>query len=170
MVTLWKRATPSQYYMLRAIAGAVRNAAHAHAMELPLSFARSVAKRATGTLTAQWPDVLAAKLSRQIELRDGRLSRSLRGSKPAKSTRGERLAVRRRSPIRAAWEHYKEDMWRVKHTSPELYASRIRVLQLLDAAQRELDSQGEDHGQSMGSQPVASHVPVKGTNPDAGAC
>src|SRR5580693_7620146 len=65
MSTLSNRATPSQLRMLRAIAGAVDNAAHAHKMELPNHFARSVAKRATGTLTAQWPDVLAAKAKRR---------------------------------------------------------------------------------------------------------
>ncbi len=51
MATLWNRATPSQYRMLRAIAGAVRNVAHAHQLEVPKTFARSVGKRATGTLT-----------------------------------------------------------------------------------------------------------------------
>jgi hypothetical protein len=43
------------------IEGAVRNAAHAHPeVRVPERFARSVAKRAAGTLTANWPDVLAA--------------------------------------------------------------------------------------------------------------
>jgi hypothetical protein len=76
---LWNRATPSQYRMLRAIAGAVRNAAHAHRLEIPKSFARSVAKRATGTLTAQWPDVLAATANRRQEgSRDRLVSRGPR--------------------------------------------------------------------------------------------
>lgn len=61
MSTLAKRATPRQAMVLRMVAGAVINAGHAHP-EWGISprMARSIAKRATGTLTAQWPDVLAA--------------------------------------------------------------------------------------------------------------
>lgn len=48
---------------MRIVAGAVRNAAHAHSdISIPQTFARSVAKRAAGTLTAAWPDVLAVLL------------------------------------------------------------------------------------------------------------
>lgn len=60
MTSLYKRASIRQRRVLRIIEGAVRNAAHAHPeCNLLPTFARSVAKRATGTLTAQWPDVLA---------------------------------------------------------------------------------------------------------------
>lgn len=45
---------------MRIVAGAVINAAHGHPeVQIGPQFARSVAKRAAGTLTAQWPDVLA---------------------------------------------------------------------------------------------------------------
>lgn len=49
----------------RAVAGAVRNVAHAHpTWDIQnRDIARSIAKRATGTLAAQWPEVLAAKPS-----------------------------------------------------------------------------------------------------------
>lgn len=62
MATLYKRATPSQARILRAVAGAVKNVGDAHP-EYGFNeyMARSIAKRACGTLTAQWPDVLAAK-------------------------------------------------------------------------------------------------------------
>lgn len=142
MATLWNRATPSQYRMLRAIAGAVRNAAHAHKLEMPKSFARSVAKRATGTLTAQWPDVLAAKTSRrQNGLRDRLVSRGPRGSDPTEERpEGDRPSLLRRSPIRNLWKRYAAGMWRVKHGPPEVYAVHVRILRLLDQAQRELDS------------------------------
>lgn len=60
MASLYKRANPAQQMMLRIVAGAVKNAADAHGVALPKSFARSVAKRLAGTLTAQWPEVLAA--------------------------------------------------------------------------------------------------------------
>lgn len=62
MSTLYKRATPQQHRILRAVEGAVRNAGHAHPeYKIDRRFARSAAKRAAGTLTAQWPEVLAAK-------------------------------------------------------------------------------------------------------------
>lgn len=61
MVSLYKRATPRQTVVLRMVEGAVRNAAHAHP-ECPINdrMARSIAKRAAGTLTSQWGSVLAA--------------------------------------------------------------------------------------------------------------
>ena len=64
MSTLSKRATPLQLKMLKIIEGAVVNAHHAHPTgeinDLTLRrFARSVAKRAVGTLSAQLADRLA---------------------------------------------------------------------------------------------------------------
>jgi hypothetical protein len=48
--------------IFRAVAGAVKNAADAHPKwSITLIMARSIAKRATGTLTAQLPEVLAAR-------------------------------------------------------------------------------------------------------------
>ena len=64
MTSLYNRATPSQKRILRIVEGAVKNAIDAHpGWNVPHNFARSVAKRAAGTLTAQWPDVLAARPS-----------------------------------------------------------------------------------------------------------
>jgi hypothetical protein len=62
MSSLYKRATPRQAIVLRMIEGAVRNAVHAHPGRTidDERMARSIAKRATGTLTAQWAAVLAA--------------------------------------------------------------------------------------------------------------
>ena len=72
MVSLYKRATPSQARILRSVEGAVKNAADGHpSYNLPENFARSVAKRAAGTLTAQWPDVLA--LAKASDCRCGQL-------------------------------------------------------------------------------------------------
>lgn len=61
MVSLYKRATPMQMRMLRIVEGAVLNTVHAHPepREDLARFARGVAKRAVGTLTAQLPEVLA---------------------------------------------------------------------------------------------------------------
>lgn len=58
MVTLYKRATPSQQAILRAVEGAIKNVADCHPeYNLGPKFARSVAKRAAGTLYAQWLDI-----------------------------------------------------------------------------------------------------------------
>jgi len=61
MATLTKRATPRQAVVMRMVAGAVMNAGHAHPhWNISPRMASSIAKRAAGTLTAGWPDVLAA--------------------------------------------------------------------------------------------------------------
>jgi len=63
MATLAKRATPSQAMVMRMVAGAVRTTAKVHpnwTLADPRT-ARSIAKRAAGTLTSQWREVLAAK-------------------------------------------------------------------------------------------------------------
>jgi len=58
---LYKRATLPQQRVLRIIEGAVKNVADSHGTEFDPKLARSIAKRATGTLTACWPEVLAAQ-------------------------------------------------------------------------------------------------------------
>lgn len=131
--------------MLRAIAGAVRNAAHAHHVELAHNFARSVAKRATGTLTAHWPDVLAASSSRHEGSRDTCLTRAPRGSGLQGHSKGDRLSAVRRSPIRKLWMLYAGQMWKIKREgTPEQYAAHVRVLRLLNEAQRELERLNDD--------------------------
>jgi hypothetical protein len=142
MTTLWKRATPSQYRMLRAIAGAVMNAAHAHQVNVPENFARSVAKRATGTLTAQWQEVLAAAHHRRQNgsratpaTREPRWDHTVGGL-----SEGGRLRLLRRSPIRHAWRTFTVSMGDIKRNgTPEQFASHVKILRLLDEAQRELE-------------------------------
>lgn len=56
MSSLYVRATPEQARLLRIVSGAVRNALHAHPEVVapnPDRFARSIAKRAVGTLASQ---------------------------------------------------------------------------------------------------------------------
>lgn len=98
--------TPSQQRIWRAIDGAVRNAAHGHpGWNLTRTMARSIAKRATGTLTAQWQEVLAAKPSeRSGRLRGDHGNHAVlatgqrgRGASPVK---GVATAPPRRSPLR----------------------------------------------------------------------
>lgn len=63
MTTLYKRANPSQRRLLRIIEGAIKNASDAHSRNaVPQKFARSIAKRAAGTISAQWPELLAARM------------------------------------------------------------------------------------------------------------
>jgi hypothetical protein len=130
--------------MLRAIAGAVENTSHAHKLALPENFARGVAKRAVGTLTAQWPDVLASAtvIWRQEQGRDTYVSRALRGSEVMESlAKGGRLRLLRRSPIRAIWYMYAKRMFKIRRQgTEEEYQTHCRILRLLDQAQRELDA------------------------------
>lgn len=140
MASLWKTATPSQYRMLRIIAGAVKNTADAHNCPVPENFARSVAKRATGTLMAQWPDVLAAKSRQKADGREFPNS-CRRGSEPVEDrAKGGRPRIIRRPPIRALWGKFASRMREIKinGTQEELEA-HVKVLRLLDEAARELE-------------------------------
>jgi hypothetical protein len=61
MSSLWLRANGPQMRMLKIISGAVLNTAHHHPGEpVDRKFARGVAKRATGTISSQWGELLAA--------------------------------------------------------------------------------------------------------------
>lgn len=60
MSTLWKRASKNQMKLLRAVYGAVINEADAHGRIRNETQARSISKRAVGTISALWPDVLVA--------------------------------------------------------------------------------------------------------------
>lgn len=175
MASLWNRATPPQYRMLRAIAGAVLNTCDHHNMPRDSYFARGVAKRAVGTLTAQWPDVLAATANRrQTGSRDRLVSHDPRGSQLLKGlSEGGRLRLLRRSPIRAAWKMFAAGMWQIKHGPPEVYAAHVRILKLLDRAQREyeglLASAGPSPHPGASSQSDESGLAKPRTQSDNGA-
>jgi len=63
MVSLYKRANARQNRVLKIVEGAVKNAADHHPeFNYTPRLARSIAKRAAGTLTAQWRDVLAISM------------------------------------------------------------------------------------------------------------
>jgi hypothetical protein len=75
MTTLYKRATPPQWRILRIVEGAVKSMGDAHPeARITHRMARSIAKRAAGTLTAQWPDVLTAKRSPLVMVERARLT------------------------------------------------------------------------------------------------
>ena len=137
MTTLYRRATPSQYRILRVVEGAVRNAAHAHPnIEIPQSFARSVAKRATGTLTAQWAEVLAAR-SASSEASDvtGYDARSRVVSSQHAIQRGAVLPRRRRSPLMRLWQDIAKQMRALKTDDPARYAAYQDVLRMIAGLQ-----------------------------------
>lgn len=96
MASLYNRATPQQARILRAVEGAVKNAADAHPeIQISPRHRRSIAKRAAGTLTAQWPAVLAAtgpsgKSAVATTTGDARSAQSARSA----SRGAENLAIR----------------------------------------------------------------------------
>ena len=71
MATLYKRANPLQKQLLRMVEGAVKNVLDAHKDIYPPmgpdKFARSIAKRAVGTMTSQWGTLLALGSTRVIQ-------------------------------------------------------------------------------------------------------
>jgi hypothetical protein len=63
MASLYQRATPAQRRILRIIEGSIKNACDAHPHQrIDAKFARSISKRAAGTISAQWPELLAAEM------------------------------------------------------------------------------------------------------------
>lgn len=76
MTSLYNRATPAQRVVLKMIEGAARNAFHAHPdAKLGPKLARSIAKRAAGTLTSQWGSVLAARAATTVARSDRRVAK-----------------------------------------------------------------------------------------------
>lgn len=94
MSTLYVRATPRQNKVLRMIEGACRNAAHAHPeWEFDPRLVTSIAKRATGTLTAQWRDVLAAPSLVRSDCDGSRLAAPVTPGDAALTISGRKLAL-----------------------------------------------------------------------------
>lgn len=63
MASLYKRANAAQRRILKIIEGAIKNASDAHPEQaVSARMARSIAKRATGTLWSQLDQTLAAQM------------------------------------------------------------------------------------------------------------
>lgn len=89
MTTLYKTATPPQRALLRIIEGAVMNAAHVHQGHgVTRTFARSVAKRAVGTLSAQFAEVLATDAARAHRLKSRQVRARRASNKTGRKTTG----------------------------------------------------------------------------------
>ena len=139
MASLYKRATPSQVRILRVVEGAVKNAADGHPeLEIPAHFPRSVAKRAAGTLTAQWPDVLAARSASSDKARV-----SLNGGTRLGSSqyfkgryRGAVPSAYRRSPLIDLWHEIARSLRPLKDAGQiERYEALVDVLKMIAARQ-----------------------------------
>lgn len=140
MASLYKRATPSQAYILRAVEGAVKNAQDAHPeIQISQRHRRSIAKRAAGTLTAQWPEVLAAKVMRQRPSEIDVLAEvggcHRQSSKPVKAAGGAHVSSTTvRALLRFRW-HIVRDMKRIaKEEHPEYLRAMQNVLRMLAEA------------------------------------
>jgi hypothetical protein len=140
MTSLYKRATPSQRRILRAVEGTVKSASDAHpSVRMPHNFARSVAKRAAGILSAQWPEVLSASFN-------GRIDRLERQAFEPPGHGAIRCASRvgrgppqtpRRSPLPALWKALAQQIGPLKAAGQyEKAAAFVEVLKMIAAIQR----------------------------------
>ena len=140
MATLYNRATPAQFRILRIVAGAVKNAADSHPnISIPPTFARSVAKRAAGTLTAGWPEVLAARTP-SSDIAGDILGPSRRSSIIPRfgRRRGSGDSIHRRSPYRVLWTNIAAQLWAIKRSgNMERYTAFVDILKLIDDLEKD---------------------------------
>ena len=121
---------------MRAVAGAVKNALDAHpGWRAPKWLANSVAKRAAGTLTAGWPDVLAAQITPSENGRVGGFlptrPSQLRG--PATKTRGGGVSsCKGHLPRALLVTALARPLRQMKKTDPVRAEVYVEVLKLID--------------------------------------
>ena len=156
MTTLYKRATPSQKRMLQIIEGAVHNAMDAHSVPRDQRMARSIAKRAAGTLSSQWKEVLAVNTKPSAKgtvshLKCGACER--RASCVKLKVRKERAAYNesmrqfgrgvphgeRRSPLLTLWDRLKREMWQLRRTDLIKFEARVELLRMIDKLQKQIE-------------------------------
>lgn len=139
MSSLYKRATPSQARILRAVEGAVKNTTDAHPeLRIGPQHRRSIAKRAAGTLSAQWLEVLAAREINPSDS-DGLIPGMMghrRSSETQKAVgRGAANGIRRTS-LRHLRAKISYDMKRVRQEeTPDYTRAMIDVLKMIAALQ-----------------------------------
>lgn len=141
MTSLYNRATPAQHRVLRMIEGAVKNAGDAHPeWRLTSNMARSISKRAAGTLTAHWPEVLAAsvKPSERIAGSGANTQSMIRLGFQATGPKGDRRTLPRRSPLIRLWKRLAYEVGAAKRAENQLRAEiLIEVLKMVAELQRE---------------------------------
>ena len=171
MVTLSKRATPSQQRILRIIEGAVLNAADAHQIKRDERMARSIAKRAAGTLSSQWPDVLAANMRPSVSGSSGDFQcRACERREHLTAIRARRERVKQRTydakadslitaaqgggllppnkqpPLLELWRRLKREMWHISRSDDQSkYLAYVDLLRMIDKLHRDLIAADDCH-------------------------
>lgn len=162
---------PAQDLVFRAVAGAVLNAAHGHPdWKLDRTIARSIAKRAAGTLTSSWSEVLAARQASSEQ--DG--AHGLSGLRPARGSRRSDRANRgaplrggrsnrppRRSPLKLLHNQVGALVRPAKHAGQsERVEALVEVLRLIGALRaQELAARGATGARAGGAEPGAGIAP-----------
>jgi hypothetical protein len=140
MASLWKRANGPQRRMLRIVAGAVIDAANAHPNAKPdKRFARSVSKRAVGTLSAQWTEVLAAPGRASSEAKCATLADALRRKAKLRRLckRGPAKGLIRWPPLAFAVREIGNQVGRARRTGQyEREAALIECLRIINRQAR----------------------------------
>lgn len=138
-----------QERVFRAVAGAVKNACDGHRAKwrFDQTFARSIAKRATGTLTSQWPELAAPSPSERgvlLAVTD-KAPQHVVGL-PATRERRERgafqtaLPGRRRSPLKFLHDRIGAMCGEAKHAGQHERAEALKeVLRLIGAERKRVD-------------------------------
>jgi hypothetical protein len=137
MSSLWLRASPWELRALRIVAGAVLNARDMHpGHPVDRKFARGVAKRAIGTLSSQWGDVLAASNRRpsvaERETRQDALRREAQCYQPRE--RGQAMLATRLPPVRLAIKAIAAEIGAARKSgqSTEKIEGMIECLRIID--------------------------------------
>ena len=157
MASLYKRAAPAQERLIRIVEGAVLNAADAHSIPRDPWLARSIAKRAAGTLSSQWREVLAVNTRpsetgavsgvRKCRACERRAHLAmLRVRKRYGVCNGTNAAERRayklvkRPPLLELWERLKRGMWAIKQSNDIAKFEATRdLLRMIDSLQKEIE-------------------------------
>lgn len=154
MVTLAKRATPSQHKLLKIIEGAVLNTADAHQLPRDNKLARSIAKRATGTISSQWKELLAVSAvvaatlpsvkgvdnivhCRACERRAQLVKRRVRRQYQNDDGTGGSSRFVRRSPLLLLWKELQQTMWYLKRNDPVKYETHRDIFRMIDRLHKE---------------------------------
>ena len=150
MSSLYKRASAPQARILRAVEGAVKNAADAHPeIQISPRHRRSIAKRAAGTLTAQWPDVLAA--TKPSSKARSQLVEAARESQITVARRRRAVRLRDgRSPLGLLKKQIAKAFWPLKaEPNEDRRQALIDVMRMISKIERRLIDLGREYHRSL---------------------
>lgn len=155
MVTLSKRATPSQARILKIIEGAVLNTADAHSQKRDNSLARSIAKRAAGTISSQWVELLAANTrpsvkgpvevtncracERRAKLAELKARKEFSAQLVQRRLRGKVPERVRRFPLLILWERLSREMWEIRRGPDKAkFEAYLHLLKMIHQLHKEM--------------------------------